>query len=322
METFIQLLFILLTTSYHILASWHENKQKPPGELLDIGGYKLHLYSKGEGKATVIFDHSLGGIDGYFLVEDLAKIARVCIYDRAGYGWSEPSPKSRCSETIVNELHALLSEAKIEPPYILVGDSFGSYNVRLYAHHFPDRVVGLVLTDGLHEEAMLDMSFELQLLKLLFLSGFLTSSVAASLGIIRILGDLGVFELIKKELKQFPQETLQPVKRSFYSHNHWLTMAREIWNIDKSSRQVRQANDLGNIPIVSIKASTFLHRNFLNFYMPLEQADRLCDRMHAELLKLSTNVTQIKSDRSSHFVWIDEPETILAAVQKILQQLN
>ena len=66
---------------------------------------------KGTGKTTVILDHSLGGIEGYFLINAIAQLTRVCIYDRPGYGWSDPSPKSRCSSEIVRELDLLLTEA-------------------------------------------------------------------------------------------------------------------------------------------------------------------------------------------------------------------
>lgn len=323
MENLRQFLLLLITTSYHFLATWQENKQqKAPGQLIDLDGYKLHLYSKGQGQITIIIDHSLGGLDGYFLIDEIAQLTRVCIYDRAGYGWSDSSPKQRCSEEIVQELNTLLTKAEIEPPYILVGNSFGSYNMRLYAHFFPEQVVGLVLTDGLHEQAMLKMSFLLKALKLLFISGFIISAVASFLGIIRILGNLGIFEVIKKELKQFSQETLQLVKRSFYYPKHWLTMTREMWNLDKSASQVSRVKSLDNLPIVNIKANTFLRRTFMNFYMPLKAADRLRDKMHGEFLRLSTNVTQVNTNNSSHFVWVDEPQAIVTAIQKLLQQLK
>ncbi|MDJ0718384.1 MAG: alpha/beta hydrolase [Prochloraceae cyanobacterium] len=319
----IKFLILLMTTSYHAIATWIEDSQyKPPGQLIDIGGYKLHLYSQGKGNVTVVIDHSLGGLDGYFLIKKIAKITRVCIYDRPGYGWSDPSPKKRCSEEVVRELDTLLSRAGIEPPYILVGDSFGSYNVRLYAHYFPEKVVGIVLTDGLHEKEMLKMSPLLTALKLFFISGFIMSALGSILGIVRILGNIGIFELIKKELRQFPSQTLGRVKRSFYSYQHWITMWREMWNLDASARQVSKANNLSNIPIVSIKSSTFIRRSLLNFYMPLKAADRLRDKMHAELLKLSTNSTQIKATKSSHFVWVDEPETIASAIQQLLQKIK
>lgn len=323
MPDYLSFLVILATTSYHLIATLVENRyQKPPGQLIDIGGYKLHLYSRGEGTITVVIDHSLGGIDGYFLIEEIAKITKVCIYDRAGYGWSHQSPKTRCSQQIVQELDTLLTLAKIEPPYILVGDSFGSYNVRLYVNQFPEKVVGIVLTDGLHEVAMSKMSVTLWVLRLFFMSGFAMSTLGSALGIIRLLGLIGMFELIKKELRQFPKETLKIVKRSFYHPKHWITMWREMWNLDKSANQVHQTGNLGNLPLVSIKSSTFFHRSFVNFYMPVKAADKLRDKMHDKLLKLSTNSRQLSAKKSSHFVWVDQPEVIVVAIQEILQQLQ
>jgi pimeloyl-ACP methyl ester carboxylesterase len=323
MSISINLLVLLTTTSYHIIATWIETRRhQPPGQLIDIGGYKLHLYSVGKGNVTVVLDHSLGGIEGYFLVEGIAKLTRVCIYDRAGYGWSEPSPNPRSSEQIVKELDLLLTKAEIEPPYILVGDSFGSYNVRLYARQFPEKVVGIVLTDGLHEEAMLGMSLSLVALKLFFMSGFAMCTLSSPLGIVRFLGTVGMFEFLKKELTNFPHETRQRVKRSFYHHRHWITMWREMWNLETSARQVHQVKNLGNLPIVSIKANTFFNRSIWTFFMPVKSADKLRERMHAQLLKLSTDCTQLQANRSGHFVWIDEPEIILAAIQKLLQKLE
>ena len=310
---------LLLTTTYNLFASLREKKQlPPPGNLIDIGGYSLHLYSQGKGNPTVIIDHSLGGIEGYFLIESLSKLTQVCIYDRAGYGWSNSSPKSRCSQNIVQELDLLLTKANIEPPYILVGNSFGSYNVRLYAHLFPEKVAGIVLTDGLHETAMLAMSSQIIALKLFFLSGFLMSVVGSLLGIIRFLGICGVFELLKPQLKKFPKQTRNQVKKSFYGYRHWLTMAQEIWHLNLSSQQLTVANNFSNLPIVSIKSKTFLKPSLINWFFPLKAADQLRDTMHQNLSQLSTNYTQINADRSSHFVWLDQPEIITKAVKIIL----
>jgi pimeloyl-ACP methyl ester carboxylesterase len=313
-------LFLLTTTTYQLLATWIENRtDKPPGQLIDVGGYKLHLYSQGEGHPTVVIDHSLGGIEGYFLIEEIAKITRICIYDRAGYGWSDTSPKPRCSEEIVKELDNLLTKANIEPPYILVGDSFGSYNVRLYCKHFPEKVIGIILTDGLHEKEMLKMPWSLIILKLFFMSGFAISTLGSTLGLIRILGNLGVFELLKPELRKFPQKTLATVKRSFYRPKHWLTMWREMWNLEASARQVGQIDKISDIAIVNIKAKTFFQKTIGTFYMPIAAGDRLRDKMQDELLKLSTNCQQIQAPNSSHFVWIDEPEIIVRAIREMLR---
>lgn len=317
-----QLLILLGITTYHVFASIQEKSKIPPiGKLINVGGHKLNFYCAGEGEITIIIDHSLGGIDGYFLVDELAKISRVLIYDRAGYGWSQFSHKPRHSEQIVKELHTLLEKTEIKPPYILIGDSFGSYNMRLYTHYFPEEVVGMVLTDGLHEEQMLSMPLSLQLLKLFFTFSFLIAALGATLGIVRFLGIIGIFEIIKPELLLFPKNTLKIVKRSFYSGKHWLTMFREMWSLNNSGRQLKKVGNFGNMPIINIKAHTFLKIGWGSFYLSIKQADKLRDKIQSNLLLLSNECEQILTEKSSHFVWVDQPEVILAAVRKILNKV-
>lgn len=309
----IQVLLLVATTLYQAIACWQEDRQSPPGQLINVGKHRLHLYVVGEAKPTIVLDHSLGGVEGYLLIEKLSKLARVCIYDRAGYGWSDHSPHPRTSQQMVKELDRLLVEAKIEPPYILVGNSFGSYNVRLYAHLFPQKVVGIVLTDALHETGML---------KLFFISGFVMSTLGSMLGIIRLLKVFGVFELIKPELRHCPQTALSWVKRSFCRPKHWITMSREMINLDKSARQVSVAKQFGTLPIASIKASSFFKPTFWTLFIPLQGANQLRDQMHRELYSLSTNCLQVEANKSGHFVWVDQPDVIVDAVRKILDKIN
>ncbi len=321
----IKVVLLFLTTLYQVVASWREDQQSPPGELILVGKSRIHLYTLGEireKRPTIVLDHSLGGIEGYFLIEEFSQVTRVCIYDRAGYGWSDPSPYPRHSQQIVQELEALLIQANIEPPYILVGDSFGSFNVRLYAHLFPEKVIGLVLTDGLHEREILQMPIALQGLKLFFISGFVMSVFGAILGIIRLLSLLGVFEWLKPELRRVPPQALVWVKRSFLRSKHWLTMSREMLNLSKSAQQVRVAQDLGSVPIVSIKANSFFKPSLWTFFIPLKSANRLREKMHQGLARLSTNYQQIEAPHSGHFVWLDQPSVMLEAVKMLLDQLE
>jgi len=318
----IRILLLVATTLYQAIASWLENRQLPPGQLVNVGGYSLHLYVAGEASPTIILDHSLGGVEGYFLIEKLSELARVCIYDRAGYGWSDHSPQPRTSEQIAQELDRLLTQAGIEPPYVLVGNSFGSYNVRLYAHLFPQKVVGIVLTDALHETGMLKMSIRLKALKLFFISGFLMSILGSLLGIIRLLIVCRVFELLKPELRYFSKDSLKWVKHSFCRPKHWITMTREMMNLDESARQVSIAKHFGTLPIVSIKASSFFKPSFLTIFIPLKEANNLREKMHAELCNLSTNCLQVEANQSGHFVWIDQPNVIVNAVKIVLEKID
>ncbi len=260
-------------------------------------------------------------MEGYLLVDRLSKLTKVMIYDRAGYGWSSHSHKPRTSKQIAQELNLLLIKAEIEPPYILVGDSFGSYNVRLYANLFPENVVGIVFTDGLHENEMLNLPWLVKGLKFLFTSGFLISILGSILGIIRITEKLGLFELLKPQLKLFSHSCTNPIKRSFFRPKHWITMSREIINLNKSGRQVSQVKNLGNIAIVNIKSKSFFHPSFWTFLVPLKTVNKLRDKMHRELCSLSTNSLQLEASLSSHFVWVDEPDIIVKAVNILLDNV-
>jgi pimeloyl-ACP methyl ester carboxylesterase len=319
-----EIIGLTATTIYHQFASYRDRKYLlPPGKLVTTPDGKVrHLDIRGTGDLTVIVDASLGGVEGYLLIDELAKLTKICIYDRSGYGWSESSFTPRTSQQIVNELHELLTINQLPPPYILVGDSFGSYNMRLYAHQFPDEVRGLILTDGLHEHSMLSLPWSVGLLKLFFTLSFGFVAIGAALGIVRVLGTLGIFELIKPELKKFSKLDLQYVKRSFYSASHWLTMGQEMWGLDTSGRQLRAADNLGDLPIISIKSQTFLRPLLGLKLLSLSTADRVRDRIHLDLLKLSTDTQQVLADRSSHFVWIDEPDAIVNAVATLHANLN
>jgi pimeloyl-ACP methyl ester carboxylesterase len=320
-----KLIFLLMAIAYQTASKISEDKTiKPPGKLIELHGQKFHCWWQGQcnstNSPTIVLDHSLGGLDGYFLIEELSKLSRVFIYDRPGYGWSQPSPKARTSQQIVNELDALLTIAQIEPPYLLIGDSFGSYSMRLYAHQFPQKVVGLVLTDGLHEDLMLKMPLFLNFVKLFLTLSFGLAQLGAFLGIIRICGAIGLFHLLKPTLRNFSTATLTPVMRSFYRSNHWAAMCREMLSLNISSRQLQQAHNLGDLAIVSIQASHFLKPSlgFFSFLIPF--ADHLRDQMQVKLNKLSTDVLSLSADQSSHFVWVDQPQVILKAVQHLLDK--
>jgi pimeloyl-ACP methyl ester carboxylesterase len=126
----------------------------PPGQRVDIGGYRLHIYCLGEGSPTVVFDSGIGGfsLEWVSIQAALAGYTRACIYDRAGYGWSDRSPYPRTTNVIVQELHRLLRAAHVPAPYLLVGHSFGGYNVRYFASEFPREVAGMVLVDSSHPQ--------------------------------------------------------------------------------------------------------------------------------------------------------------------------
>src|SRR5882672_3624033 len=121
---------------------------------IDVGGFRLNLRCDGEGSPTVILEAGAGDTlaTWEWVLPDVRKLTRVCAYDRAGLGRSDPGPKPRTSERIVAELRELLLRAHVPPPYVLVGHSFGGLNVRLFASRNPGEVSGLVLVDATPED--------------------------------------------------------------------------------------------------------------------------------------------------------------------------
>ena len=125
----------------------------PPGRLVDVGGWRLHLNCLGKGSAsqpTVILEAGAGdfSVDWSLLQPAVARFARVCSYDRAGSGWSDLGPRPRTMHQIIYELHTLLEKAGERPPYLLVGHSYGGLLVRLYQFTYPTEVVGMVLVEA------------------------------------------------------------------------------------------------------------------------------------------------------------------------------
>ena len=125
----------------------------PPGRLVDVGGWKLHLNCTGEARPEqpiVILEAGLGdfSVEWALIQPDVSSFARVCSYDRAGDGWSEMGPHPRTFQQIVYELHTLLERAGVQPPVVLVGHSYGGWLVRAYQATYPSDVAGIVLVDA------------------------------------------------------------------------------------------------------------------------------------------------------------------------------
>jgi pimeloyl-ACP methyl ester carboxylesterase len=125
-----------------------------PHQRIDIGGRRLNLYCSGEGPVTVVFDSpsTEAGWSWHAVQPEVAKRTRACVWDRAGFGFSDPSPLPGTPANAVADLHALLAKAGIAPPYVMVGSSYGANDVQLYAYRYPTEVKGLVLVDASHDD--------------------------------------------------------------------------------------------------------------------------------------------------------------------------
>ena len=128
-------------------ASAQAPPEPPPGRLIDVAGRKVHLYCTGEGKPIVVIAGAGYSFDWTLVQVEVAKETRVCTYDASGTAWSDPAPPGLDCDTRVEELHAVLARGEIDGPYVLAGLSFGALVARLYTSEYKSDVAALVLVD-------------------------------------------------------------------------------------------------------------------------------------------------------------------------------
>jgi pimeloyl-ACP methyl ester carboxylesterase len=163
----------------------------PPGMLVDIGGRKLHIVCIGEGAPTVIFEASGFGNSLSFAAArtEVAAQTQVCSYDRAGTGWSDPGPDVVTVGVLADDLHALLENAGITPPYVLVPSSIGGLTVEMFARRHAEQVAGLVFLDAANSDSLERRAPDIGLMVRM---GSCALPVLAQIGALRVLDPWGL----------------------------------------------------------------------------------------------------------------------------------
>ncbi len=300
--------------AYQWMAHNRDLRQNPrPGQLVDVGGYCMHLYCIGQGSPTVVFDSGLGDtwLVWYKVQPPIAQFTRVCSYDHAGLGWSDPSPNRRTSRVIAEELHTLLHKAGMTGPFVLAGHSMGGMSVRMYASLFPAEVAGVILVDSTHPD--LPKRFPPEVTK--FNAGLirrerLTVEIMP-IGIPRLLGWCG----------NGPTGDQAMLRTVNCRSGHWREHLAEHESFDESAEEVRRAGTLGSIPLVVLS-----HDPEKVFPMPAfspelaKEKDRLWDEMQGELAQLSTDSSRVVAKGSGHYIQVDRPDLVVEAVRKLVEQ--
>jgi len=148
----LRLIFILLVALSHTEAEPYLRAY--PGDFVLLHDHRIYYHCLGEGSPTVLIDTGIGDASANWIPiqEKLSTQTKVCIYDRAGYGMSDPGPGPRTSSLIVEELYTMLKSAGITGPYILVGHSYGGFTAQLFAKKHTDETAGIVLVDSSHPQ--------------------------------------------------------------------------------------------------------------------------------------------------------------------------
>jgi pimeloyl-ACP methyl ester carboxylesterase len=144
------LLVVAAGGAYEQLSSARDVEAAMPGELVDVGGHRLHVSCTGSGSPTVVLEPGAGEMSAYsaWVAPVLARATTVCVYDRVGRGWSDPAPTPPDGARTATDLHTLLHREHVPGPYVLAGHSFGGLYVMTFAEQYPNETAGLVLVDS------------------------------------------------------------------------------------------------------------------------------------------------------------------------------
>jgi pimeloyl-ACP methyl ester carboxylesterase len=269
----------------------------PPGQMVDVGGYRLHINCTGKGSPTVVIESGWGDSSAAWgwVQPELAKTTRVCAYDRAGMGWSESSPQPRTAREFAKELHTLLEKANEPGPYVLVGHSLGGYTLLVYAHDYPADVSGLVLIDAQDLPAS-DGAAPKPAPKPGRNS---LPTLMARIGVVRLLA--GPLDAIKN----LPAKDKQAYTAYAVAPRSAQTFLDEGMGMSEGGAQARAVTTLGALPLIVLSRG--------------KDQDAKHTAAQADLLQLSTNSQQFFADQSGHSIHIDQPEAAVAAIVKMVE---
>lgn len=321
-------LFFLLAAATLATA---QQTPSPPGRLIDLGGYKVHIDCTGHGDPAVILLHGFGdySFDWALVQPKLAAHTTTCSYDRPGQAWSDPGPAPRGLRTSAGELHALLQRARVKPPYVLVGHSWGGLIARMYAHLYPREIAGMVLVDSTHEDEYL--WFNGKVIRPRFLSddewADLTkprprpepnaaptdTTKAVTPPPPRITTLDPPFDKLPPDVQKLQLWAMSlPFSKARFEGGDSVDMRQDflgMYEIDTESKHPRN-----QVPLIVLSKSPGLDND--DDYTPEQLAWNRDLQRH--LTALSTNSRHVVVERSGHHIQLDQPDAVVSAVLHVL----
>lgn len=305
----------------------------PPGALVDVGGFRLHMKCSGAGSPAVVMDAALGGssISWTLVQPEISKLTRVCSYDRAGFGWSDAGPMPRTAARVAAELRTLLARAGVPPPFILVGHSFGGLVMRVFAARYRPDVAALILVDSAHPEDWVTPAPKEQVKIERGIRLCRVGSSAARSGLARFVAavaNFGAFGLalllarlisrggLSKEDEgilapawRLPREARKPLRQFWTQPKFFDALGSQIEFICQSAAETLEAgaNGYGDLPLVTISST--------------DPGDyRL--RQQEALVRLSTRGRHIVASNSGHWIPLEEPQLVIDVITETIAELR
>ena len=289
----------------------------PPGKIYSVNGHDMHLYCTGEGSPTLVLEAG-GGNDSLTWTKvqpELSKITRVCSYDRAGFGWSTPQPPPRDANTIAGELHALLQQAGIQGPIVLMGHSRAGMYIRAYNQLYPEQVKGLIFVDSsvfLYEDRM---SPELRAANSYSKPFYYSLIAMMALGLHRVAGECS-------PESGFDEATGTRIAQLECGKNG-SPVFQEYETTRQSSEETIHTGPYGDLPILIFSRDTELERQNSGLPAKLALEESVFWEEEQESFKrLSTRSRRIIAKGSGHPIQYERADLVNREVAIFIQQIR
>ncbi len=277
-----------------------EKKPPPLGKLIDVGGYRVHLYCVGTGSPTVVIVGAGFSFDWGLVQPEVAKVTQVCSYDHSGIGWSDSGPKDSCSLR-VNEVDTALKNAGVRGPYVLVGHSLGALVARTFAARYANEVAGIVFIDHA-------MSFSVSSPPSADLKPFAMAPPPMPLTLnggppvtIGIESDPNFSKLSAQDRELHLWAMAQSRNQIALQSNHETTQGC-VTEVDSITNE--HEHPFGDKPLIDVTTGG----DGIPGYSELQ----------TKLLSLSRNSKRLTADKSGHFVIIDRPDVVVDAINQVV----
>jgi len=292
--------------------AWRQARDRrlgPPGTLVDIGARRLQLIAKGDGRPTVVLITGGGEPAGFLApVQDrVAAFARVCAYDRAGFGWSDPAPAPLSFSEHARDLHELLARAGETGPFVLVAESLGGLIARAFARDYPADVAGLLLLDAAEEQQVFGNLDRLH------------AAGKAQLRLISALSFLGLLRFAVGRIlpKAYSPEMRRQLAAVMSRAAQWRAVAWEVQAYDLTPMDERHAGGFGSIaaPLTVIAHG----RPFRGAQASLEEGWRAGQE---RLAALSPQSRFVVAERAGHAIAQEQPDLVANEIRALIQRVG
>ena len=284
-------------------------RNPPPADIYLVGGHKMHIFCTGSGSPTIVLESGLGN-DSFVwgrVQPALSRTTRVCSYDRAGYGYSDALPVPRDADHIATELHALLIQAKVVGPIVLMGHSMGGIYIRDYATRYPEEVAGLIFVDASTPLQGHAPTFKpgkrspqwptMLLTRLAYITN--VPRLAGTCSWSRPDSDPPAWRLLAEGL----------------CHPQFHATMDESDSFDLSGEETIHTGPYGALPVLIFSHDPAKTKQLTNW-------EDAWSQMQEDLKKLSTRSRRIVARNSTHYVQLDRSQLVETEVSRFIEQIR